>query len=107
MPAIVSIVEGHGEVEFEAWFLAAAESLRGLRSLAPDLACPPDPEGVRGAKEWLTDHMTGPHAYSETLDQAPLTERFDFQAARRTNSFDKCYRELERLLRALHQKSHD
>jgi len=87
--------------EYESWFLAAGESLRGQRNLRTDLIRPPDPEAIRGAKEWLTYHMTGPHAYSETLDQAPLTERFDLDAARRTNSFDKCYREIERLLLAL------
>ena len=38
--------------EYEAWFLAAAESLRGHRNLALDLSCPPNPEDVRGAKEW-------------------------------------------------------
>lgn len=91
--------------EFEAWFLAAAVSLRGHRNLAPDLSSPPDPEAVRGAKEWLSRQMTGPHAYSETLDQPPLTASFDLQQARRANSFDKCYRELERLLRALKSAS--
>jgi hypothetical protein len=40
--------------EFESWFLAAAESLRGNRGLATDLNPPPDPETIRGAKEWLT-----------------------------------------------------
>ena len=39
--------------EFEAWFLAAAESLRGKRGLQEDLTAPPDPEAIRGAKEWL------------------------------------------------------
>lgn len=87
--------------EFEAWFLAAAESLRGHRTLATNLAPPPDPEAVRGAKQWLSRHMNGPHAYAETLDQAPLTQNFDFAAARRVNSFDKCYRELERLIGAM------
>src|SRR5215208_1860233 len=32
--------------EFEAWFLAAAESLRGRRGLAADLESPPDPESI-------------------------------------------------------------
>ncbi len=91
--------------EYEAWFLTAAESLRGQRNPAADLTSPPDPENVRGAKEWLSRHMTGTHAYAETLDQAPLTERFDIHGARRTNSFDKCFRELERLLTGLRTAS--
>jgi hypothetical protein len=36
--------------EYEAWFLAAAESLRGQRGLPDDLDSPPDPEAVRDAK---------------------------------------------------------
>ena len=83
--------------EFEGWFLAAAESLRGKRGLPPDLASPQDPEGVRGAKEWLRDRMSG-HVYSETIDQPALTAIFDLNQARGTKSFDKCYRELRSLV---------
>jgi hypothetical protein len=84
--------------EFEAWFLAAAESLRGERGLGNDLAGPEDPEAIRGAKEWLRDRMTGGGTYSETLDQPALTARFDLDTARRADSFDKCFREIRRLL---------
>ena len=37
--------------EFEAWFLAAAESLRGQQGLPLDLTSPHYPENIRGAKE--------------------------------------------------------
>ena len=40
--------------EFEAWFLAAAESLQGQRGLKNNLQSPNNPEGIRGAKEWLS-----------------------------------------------------
>lgn len=80
--------------EYESWFLAAAESLRGKRGLPSNLASPTEPEGIRGAKEWLTQQMRGSHNYSESLDQAPLTATFDLNAARRADSFDKCYREI-------------
>lgn len=43
--------------EFEAWFLAAAESIRGYRGLPQDLRPPPNPEAVQGAKEWLNHRM--------------------------------------------------
>ena len=43
--------------EYEAWFLAATESLRGAHRLPQNLPSPPDPESIRGAKEWLTRHM--------------------------------------------------
>jgi hypothetical protein len=84
--------------EYEAWFLAAAESLRGQRGLPSDLAAPPDPEAIRGAKEWLTERMPPGRGYSETSDQPALTAIFDLTAARRADSFDKCYREIIRLL---------
>ena len=84
--------------EFEAWFLAAAESLRGKRNLADDLTGPADPESISGAKEWLRERMVGGATYSETLDQPALTAQFDLGAARRADSFDKCLREIRRLL---------
>lgn len=84
--------------EYEAWFLAAAESIRGRRGLAADLEPPTDPEGVRGAKEWLRDRMEGSRTYSETLDQVALTAVMDLESARRADSFDKCYREVARLV---------
>ena len=87
--------------EYEAWFLAAAESLRGRCGLPEDLVGDPNPEDIRGAKEWLSKHMSGNRRYSETTDQATLTGVFDLQAARRADSFDKCYREIVRLLTVL------
>ena len=84
--------------EFEAWFLAAAESLRGFRSLDTSLSAPPDPESIQGAKEWLSGHMSGAGGYRETVDQPALAARFDLEKARAAPSFDKCYRELTRLL---------
>jgi hypothetical protein len=82
--------------EFEAWFLAAAHSLRGKRGLPVDLEPPPDPEAVRGAKEWLSRHMG--RKYSATLDQPAFTRDFDLTTARRATSFDKCFREIVRLV---------
>ena len=87
--------------EYEAWFIAAAESLRGRCGLAQDLATDLDPENIRGAKEWLSRHMPRNRRYAETTDQASLTSVFDMQAARRADSFDKCYREIVRLLTVL------
>lgn len=89
--------------EFEAWFLAAAESLRGQRGLPGDLTGPPDPEVIRGAKEWLQDHMPHGQGYAESTDQPALTAVFDLNAARRADSFDKCHREVIRLLTVLRQ----
>ena len=84
--------------EFEAWFLASAESLRGLRTLSADLAVPPDPESVQGAKEWIGAHMSAAGGYREPVEQPALTTQLDLEKARAAPSFDKCYRELTRLL---------
>jgi hypothetical protein len=85
--------------EFEAWFLASAESLRGQRGLPSNLTSPSDPESIRGAKEWIARHIRGGRTYSETLDQPALTALFDLnQATRRSDSFDKCVREITSLI---------
>jgi hypothetical protein len=72
--------------------------LRGRRGLPADLDPPPYPEGIKGAKEWLTRQMPARRTYSETRDQASFTAQFDLTLARRASSFDKCYREVARLL---------
>ena len=77
------------EREFEAWGLAAARSLRGWRGLPDDLDPPADPQGVQGAKEWLTARMGGAGAYSPTADQASLAATMDLREARAASSFDK------------------
>lgn len=84
--------------EFEAWFLAAAESLRGKRGLSASLSAPEDPESIRGAKEWLTAHMEPGRKYVETLDQPALAATFDLELARRAPSFDKLYRQVAALI---------
>jgi hypothetical protein len=87
--------------EFEAWFLAAMESISGRRGLRPNLAPVADPEAIRDAKGLLTKSMEGTRAYSEVLDQPALTATFDIELARkRSDSFDKCWREVVRLLQA-------
>ena len=84
--------------EYEAWFIAAADSLRGTRGISSAANVPPDPESIRGAKEWLRARMSGP--YSPTADQAALTARFDMTAARRrAPSFDKMWRAVGVLMR--------
>lgn len=87
--------------EFEAWFLAAADSLRGQRGLRHDLVPPSSPESIRGAKEWLQDHMGPGQSYTEAIDQPALTALFDVQVARQADSFDKCHREIVRLINLL------
>lgn len=87
--------------EYEAWFLASAESLRGHRGLAADLSPPADPEAVSGAKEWLRDRMSRAAPYQPTLHQASFSDAMDLALARRASSFDKLWRDIERLVGVL------
>jgi hypothetical protein len=84
--------------EFEAWFLAAAPSLAGCQGLPASLEAPADPEGVRGAKEWLSAAMPPGRRYSETVDQQVMARQCDLDLARRASSFDKLWREVDRIL---------
>jgi len=66
--------------EFEAWFIAAAQSLNGIRgfAVAPDERV--EAETPRNAKGWIRAHMQG-SAYSEILDQPAFAASIDLQKA--------------------------
>ena len=75
--------------EYEAWLLAAVESLRGQRGIVASAAYEADPEARRDAKRDLR-RLTERGSYSPTADQAALTATFDLSTAyRRCSSFQK------------------
>ncbi|MCX7112541.1 MAG: DUF4276 family protein [Proteobacteria bacterium] len=75
--------------EYEAWFLAAAESLHGHRGFVFDNPQNFEPELPRNAKGWLRDRMEG-KTYRETTDQPAFSARLDLrQAFDRSRSFRK------------------
>lgn len=79
--------------EYEAWFVASAESL-GIGTAESQAAA----ESRRGAKEVV---KTGLGRYSPVLDQPKLTARMNLESVRRHSpSFDKMWREVCRLLKA-------
>lgn len=81
--------------EYETWFLASAESLRGRRGPPETLKPAADPEGIRGAKDRIK-RSTLRRSYSPMADQAALTDGIDIDLARRrSDSFDKLCRVLE------------
>ncbi|WP_239332351.1 DUF4276 family protein [Frankia sp. CiP3] len=85
--------------EFEAWFLAAASSLAGVRGLAPNVETHPAPENPRDCKGWLTRHRDDGQQYQAPVDQAALAAQIDLEMARRNSpSFDKLCRDLNWLL---------
>jgi hypothetical protein len=71
--------------EYETWFLAAAESLRGCGGLSANLSLPANPEQIRGAKEWLGRHMA--QSCDPIIHQAAFTARFDLSQAKTVPSF--------------------
>jgi hypothetical protein len=74
--------------EYEAWFLAAIESLRGERGIRDDAVSHPSPEEPRGAKGHLQDRMVEGQTYGERADQPALSALFDMQPAyRKCRSF--------------------
>ena len=88
--------------EYETWFLAALESLRGHHGIPADAAAPANPESRRDAKGWLEDFMPRNCAYSETSDQAAMSARFDMGLAHQRNrSFRKLVKALGDMLTQL------
>lgn len=84
--------------EFECWFIAAAESIAANYGLQARPRFEPDPESVRGAKEWLRMNLLPTGVYSPAVDQPALAAKFDWSAAMtRSSSLDKLIRELDRL----------
>ena len=85
--------------EYESWFIAAIESLGGKRTIFPDMHAPEYLDNIRDAKGWIGRAMSKAK-YSPPLDQAALTAAMDFTSARRSDSFDKCHREITAMIRA-------
>lgn len=82
--------------EFEAWFVGAAQSLKGQRGLAVGSAdLDGDPEKPRDAKGWLGLRMAS--GYGETTDQPAFAAIMDLQQAHdRCRSFRKLCSEWDR-----------
>jgi hypothetical protein len=88
------------KMEYEAWFLAAARSLRQHRRVRDNASPPPDPEAIRDAKSYFERNILKPgEAYSPTIDQPAFTQLFDVDQARSSPSFDKFCRDMQQLLR--------
>lgn len=91
--------------EYEAWFLAAMESLRGYNGIADNAVSPRNPESIRGAKQHLEKLMAREYSYSETADQVRLTTRFDMVAAYyHSRSFRRLVSAFGQLLMAMGQQ---
>lgn len=87
--------------EYEAWFIAAAESLQGFRGFVFDLDDAMDAERPRDAKGWMRQRMES-KSYGETTDQPAFSAWMDLQqACNGSRSFRKLRDEwLKRMLPA-------
>lgn len=75
--------------EFEAWFIAAAQSIEGCRGFKLGNRAIPPAETPRDAKGWIKQRMPG-GSYGPTTDQAPFAARIDLELARKNSrSFRK------------------
>lgn len=82
-------------VEYETWFVAAAESLSAFMDLSRDSAVPEDPERTHQRKKWIQNRLRA-IKYSPAVDQPAMTKAMDLTLCRqRSPSFDKLCRELE------------
>ncbi len=82
--------------EFETWFIAAANSLRGEAGLPTDLTAPDYFEEIRNAKAWLGDRMEA--GYDPVSHQYKLTRIIDLTQARRASSFARFQQRFASLL---------
>jgi hypothetical protein len=75
--------------EYEAWFIAAAESLNHQRGFTVSVSEIIDAETTRDAKGWIKARMAS-RAYGEMTDQPAFSARMDLQQAfDRSRSFRK------------------
>lgn len=87
--------------EYEAWFIAAVESLNGSRGFVYVGNGDVDPERPRNAKGWIGDRISN-GGYSETVDQPAFSALMDLEVAhRRSRSFRKLCSEFNRQVKLL------
>jgi Domain of unknown function (DUF4276) len=98
----VNIVVALAVREFESWFLAAADSLRGSYGFPPNITRPTDPEAIRDAKGHLKE-CHSQRRYSETVDQVAIMRLIDLQMARSSRSFDRCFLRIASLMQRIEE----
>ncbi len=94
---VISVVVANRE--YEAWFIAAAQSIRGKRGLPDNMEPPEDPEAIRDAKGWLAHQTAQGFSYKPTIDQPALTQIFDLEQAYAARSFRKLVKDVLALAR--------
>lgn len=96
LPFPVAVV--FAKCEFEAWLIASIETVSaGDPRFTPVLKFGDDPDGVRGAAEWIGRHTIP--IYKKATDQKPFAARIDLETARnRSRSFRRLCHALDELV---------
>lgn len=82
--------------EYEAWFLIAAESLRGAANVRANASNVPHAENIRDAKGAVEKQiLIQGRPYSPTVDQPEFSTRLDVLTALKSRSFTKLAKELD------------
>lgn len=92
--------------EFEIWFAAGIESLRGMRGIINTATQPSNPveEAFSDAKGWLSENMQRP--YKEVDDQPAFADKFDMEhAQKKCRSFQKLCKELNAIIERVKRDS--
>ncbi|MBI4772256.1 MAG: DUF4276 family protein [Chloroflexi bacterium] len=98
--------------EYEAWFLASLETIagkpiKGLPGLPETARFEGEVEAVRSPKGWIEARFPPGRKYSETRDQAPLTQLIDFGLAEeRSRSFRRLKHAVNEILES-HARGED
>jgi hypothetical protein len=87
------------KIEYETWFVAAAESLRDYLDITESV---PDHPETSAGKGWVQARFRGTK-YSETIDQVRMTAAMDLSRCREGSpSFDKLCREIAKYMLDAH-----
>lgn len=85
--------------EYEAWFLASLEKIRGHYDIPGDAEFDGNVEEIEGAKGWLTRQMPKETIYKETYHQVRMTELLEPDLVReRSRSFRRLEHAIQELI---------
>ena len=88
--------------EYEAWFLANLDTIRGASASDKVVVYEGDPEVLADVKEWITQQMPQGRAYKPTIDQVKMSSLVDTPTAHaNSRSFRRLCHAVEELRAAM------
>ena len=98
----IQVVYAHRE--YESWFLASLDTIRGRHGIPETATLAGGVEAVANPKNWLSNRMPTGQAYKETTHQASFSSAIDLDLARQNSrSFRRLCHALEQLLEGMIQ----